>query len=110
MKAIPVRPARKLLAAAISGFACSIAAAQVPPAQDDGAAVPEVVVTAQRTAALASRTPVAMSVLSGEQLRDIGADSPANLGSRLPNVHIDQAFSGLRLTIRGISNSDTRLK
>jgi iron complex outermembrane receptor protein len=107
MKATPVRPAQKLLVAAVSGIVCSFAAAQVPPAQDDGAAFPEVVVTAQRTASLASRTPVAMSVLSGEQLRDTGADSPANLGSRLPNVHIDQAFSGLRLTVRGISNSDT---
>jgi 1,4-dihydroxy-2-naphthoyl-CoA synthase len=66
--------------------------------------VPEVVVTAQRTAALASRTPVAVSVVSGEQLRDLGAISPADIGPRLPNVHIDQAFSGLRVTIRGISN------
>lgn len=108
MKATQVRPARKLLVAAVSGIVCSIAhAQQVPASRDDDAAVPEVVVTAQRTAALASRTPVAMSVVSGQQLRAIGADSPATLGPRLPNVHIDQAFSGLRVTIRGISNNDT---
>jgi len=107
MKATPVRPAQKLLVAAVSGFVCGIAAAQVPPSADDGAAVPEVVVTAQRTESLASRTPLAMSVLSGEQLRDLGADGPGTIGPRLPNVYIDQAFSGLRLTIRGISNSDT---
>src|SRR5690606_3799636 len=34
-------------------------------------------------------------------------DNPASLGARLPNVHLDQAFSGLRVTIRGISNNDT---
>ncbi|MDN4039508.1 TonB-dependent receptor [Massilia sp. YIM B02443] len=112
MKAMQVRPAQKLLVAAISGIVCSIAQAQiVTPAPVVANAntneVPEVVVTAQRTAALASRTPVAMSVVSGEQLRDIGADSPATLGPRLPNVHFDQAFSGLRVTIRGISNNDT---
>lgn len=107
MKATPVRLARTLLAAAVSGVLCSIAAAQTAPAQDSGGAVPEVIVTAQRTEALASRTPLAVSVLSGEQLRDLGADSAGSLGPRLPNVYMDQAFSGLRLTIRGISNSDT---
>lgn len=108
MKAKQVRPAQKLLVAAVSGIVCSIAhAQQLPPTQDDGTALPEVVVTAQRTAALASRTPVAVSVVSGEQLRDLGAISPADIGPRLPNVHIDQAFSGLRVTIRGISNNDT---
>ncbi|WP_306397731.1 TonB-dependent receptor [Telluria beijingensis] len=110
MKARQVRPAQKLLVAAVSGIVCSIAHAQQAPITPDdggGTAVPEVVVTAQRTVSLASRTPVAMSVLSGEQLRDLGADSPATIGPRLPNVHLDQAFSGLRVTIRGISNNDT---
>jgi iron complex outermembrane receptor protein len=108
MKAKQVRPAHKLLVAAVSGIVCNIAhAQQLPSTQEDGAALPEVVVTAQRTASLASRTPVAVSVVSGEQLRDLGAISPADIGPRLPNVHIDQAFSGLRVTIRGISNNDT---
>ncbi|MCD2519099.1 TonB-dependent receptor [Massilia sp. G4R7] len=79
--------------------------AQEQNSQDN--AVPEVLVTAQRTTSVASRTPVAISVVSGEQLRELGADNPAALGARLPNVHIDQAFSGLRVTIRGISNNDT---
>ncbi|KFI07541.1 hypothetical protein JN27_08060 [Massilia sp. BSC265] len=69
--------------------------------------MPEVVVTAQRTLSTVSRTPIAMSVLKGEQLLELGADNPASLGARLPNVHVDQAFSGLRVTIRGISNNDT---
>jgi iron complex outermembrane receptor protein len=111
MTATPVRPAHTLLAAAVSSIVCSIATAQTVPVQhggdDTGLAMPEVVVTAQRTESLASRTPLAISVLSGEQLRDLGADSPGTIGPRLPNVYIDQAFSGLRLTIRGISNSDT---
>jgi len=110
MKATPVRPAQKMLVAAVSAIVCGVAAAQTAPTiqtQDNDGAVPEVVVTAQRTESLASRTPLAMSVLSGEQLRDLGADSAGALGPRLPNVYIDQAFSGLRLTIRGISNSDT---
>ncbi|MFC0252154.1 TonB-dependent receptor [Massilia consociata] len=108
MKAKQGRPARKLLAVAVSGMSWSLVQAQdLPSTTIEENAVPEVVVTAQRTATLASRTPVAMSVLSGEALRDIGADNPVSLGPRLPNVHVDQAFSGLRVTIRGISNNDT---
>jgi iron complex outermembrane receptor protein len=118
MKAEQVRPALSLLAVAVSGIAWGLAPAaqaQGAPAAQGAAqaareqnnAVPEVVVTAQRTSALASRTPVAMSVVKGEQLRELGADNPVSLGARLPNVHVDQAFSGLRVTIRGISNNDT---
>jgi len=113
MKAKQVRPAQKLLAVAVSGIAWSMAGAycaqaqEAPAAQDQNNAVPEVLVTAQRTVSAISRTPVAMSVLKGEQLRELGADNPASIGARLPNVHVDQAFSGLRVTIRGISNNDT---
>ncbi len=108
MKAKQVRPAQKLLGVAVSSIVCGVVQAQDAPAtpiQDK--AVPEVLVTAQRTVSTASRTPLAMSVVQGEQLRELGIDNPESLGSRLPNVHIDQAFSGLRVTIRGISNSDT---
>ena len=123
MKAQQSRPARSVLAAAVSGIVCAGAMAQAPAGHDGSrgisgssgasdagvpdAVVGEVIVTAQRTEAPASRTPVAISVLSGEQLREIGADSAGTLGPRLPNVHVDQAFSGLRVTIRGISNNDT---
>lgn len=105
MEAKQVRPAQKLLAVLVSGIAWGIGVAHA--AQEQDKAVPEVVVTAQRTVSTASRTPVAMSVLKGEQLLQLGADNPAALGARLPNLHIDQAFSGLRVTIRGISNNDT---
>ncbi len=105
MKAKQVRPARKLLAVAISGLCIHAAQAQEQNQQEN--AVPEVVVTAQRTVSLASRTPVAMSVVSGEQLRELGLDNPVSLAARLPNVNVDQAFSGLRVAMRGISNNDT---
>lgn len=113
MKAKQLRPAPTLLAVAVSGMAWSLGLAhpvrarEAPAPREHEQTVPEVVVSAQRTLSAASRTPVAMSVLSGERLREIGVDDPAALGARLPNVHIDQAFSGLRVTIRGISNNDT---
>ena len=105
MKAKQVRPAQTLLAVAVSSMCMTIVQAQEQNTQDN--AVPEVVVTAQRTVSLASRTPVAMSVVNGEQLRELGLDNPVSLVARLPNVNVDQAFSGLRVAMRGISNNDT---
>ena len=105
MKAKQVRPAQTLLAVAVSSMCMTIVQAQEQNTQDN--AVPEVVVTAQRTVSLASRTPVAMSVVNGEQLRELGLDNPVSLAARLPNVNVDQAFSGLRVAMRGISNNDT---
>jgi iron complex outermembrane receptor protein len=90
-----------ILAVSISGIAWNLAHAQ------SNEQVPEVVVTAQRDKSIESATPVAMTVLSGEQLRRAGFDSPATIGARLPNVHLDGAADGLKITIRGISNEDT---
>jgi iron complex outermembrane receptor protein len=69
-----------------------------------------VVVTAQRTSSLASKTPVAMTAISGEQLIHDGIDNPASLGARLPNVQLNGAADGLRITIRGVSSADTSVK
>lgn len=74
------------------------------------AQLPEVTVTAQRTPSPESRTPVAMSVLSAEQLTNAGVDQPGALSTRLPNVELDNAADGLRITIRGVSNADTTEK
>ncbi len=100
----PMRPT--LLAAAVASVICAPVLAQ---SQTD-VALPEVLVTAQRVAAPESRTPVAMSVLTGSQLDKLGIDNAAGIGARLPNVHLDGAADGLRITIRGVSNSDATEK
>jgi iron complex outermembrane receptor protein len=69
-----------------------------------------VLVTAQSTSALASKTPVAMSVLTGAQLAQASLASPSDIGARLPGLHLDGAADGLRITIRGVSNNDTTEK
>ena len=116
------RAKRKLPAAAVCALACVIAGAIVPFAAGAAAPerapvageaesqLPEVIVSAQRRASLASKTPVAMSVLSGDQLDQAGLDSPSAIGARLPNVHLDGAADGLRITMRGVSNADTTEK
>ena len=104
-----VRSNLTLLAAAISGLAWGGAQAQVASAVDDGQ-IQEVVVTAQRSAAPESKTPVAMSVIGGAALARSGLDRPSELGARLPGVHLDGAADGLRITIRGVSNNDATEK
>jgi len=109
---------RKLPAALMYAILCGtveqshaqVAAAQQenPPAGDGH--IQEVVVTAQRTASLASKTPVAMTALSGQQLHEAGLDTPASIGARLPNVHLTGAADGLRISIRGVSNNDSTEK
>jgi iron complex outermembrane receptor protein len=100
----PLRPT--LLAAAIAGMLCAPVMAQ----GQSEFALPEVVVTAQRIATPESRTPVAMSVLTATQLDKLGIDNASGIGKRLPNVHLDGAADGLRITIRGVSNSDATEK
>ena len=84
------------------------ACAQTAGAQADG--IQEVIVTAQRTAAPESKTPVAMSVLTAADLDKIGADQPGDLAARLPNTYLENSYDGLRITIRGVSNADVTEK
>lgn len=108
----------KLSTAMLSGILCIVsvdtfaqtAAAKNETATVDDGQIPDVVVTAQRTSSLASKTPVAMTVITGEQLQNAGIDNPSSLGARLPNVQIDGAASGMRITIRGVSSADTTAK
>jgi len=94
-----------LMCAALCGPS-AVAKAQTAPEGE----IAEVIVTAQRSAAPASKTPVSMTVLTGDQLEAASLDSPADIGARLPNVHLDGAPDGMRITIRGVSNSDTTEK
>jgi iron complex outermembrane receptor protein len=110
MKKHRVRPNPTLLAAALAGIAWGTAQAQTatPGAAGDG--IQEVIVTAQRSAAPESKTPVAMSVLSGEQLGKLGLDDPMAIGARLPNTYLEYGYDGLRITIRGVSSADNTEK
>jgi iron complex outermembrane receptor protein len=99
------RPAT--LALALSGIAWGMQPAMAGAGVGgDGAAIQEVIVTAQRTAAPASKTPVAMSVLGAGQLDQAGIDNAGGLAERLPNTFIQNSYDGIRITIRGVSSAD----
>jgi iron complex outermembrane receptor protein len=96
-----------LLAAAAASLSSGAHAASIDAAPG---ALAEVVVTARRTPEVASRIPVAMSVVSGEQMTQDGIERPSDLAKRLPNVSMDGAADGLKITIRGVTSADTTEK
>nr|GEU28571.1 hypothetical protein [Tanacetum cinerariifolium] len=94
-------------AAAARSLALTLTALVAAPACVHAAELPEVLVTAQRTAAPESKTPVSMTVLTAAQLVDGGIANPGDLGARIPNVELDNSTDGLRITMRGVSSADT---
>lgn len=69
----------------------------------------DIIVTANRTESLASKTPIALSAISQEGLRQAGISNPTTLGDIVPNLSIDRTL-GLRITIRGVTSTDNTEK
>ena len=102
---------RALLAAMLSFAALGNGAAfaqDVPPAPDT-AETADIVVTANRTESLASKTPIALNAVSGSDLLSAGVTNPTTLADMIPTVAIDRT-DGLRITIRGVSSNDNTEK
>lgn len=65
----------------------------------------DIVVTAQRDKSLVSKTPIAMTAITGEALASKGVNDPLKLAALVPNLEINR-FYGLQITIRGITSSN----
>jgi iron complex outermembrane receptor protein len=70
------------------------------------AQVEEVIVTAQRTRSTESKTPISMDAISGEQLVKQGLVTAADLNGYAQNLNVQENYSGLQFTIRGVTNSN----
>jgi len=90
-------------------YLCISAALIASPAlaQEQSAAPQDgdIVVTATRTESLASKTPIALTAIGGEGLRDAGISNPTQLADVVPNLSIDRG-NGLQITIRGVTSRD----
>lgn len=97
-------------AIACLGAAAMAGAQEAPVTQDDSSstALQEVRVTASKRSEALSKSPLAVSALSLNQLQDAGVVAVKDLTSAVPNVQIHtigvDSFVGI--TIRGISNQD----
>lgn len=65
----------------------------------------DIVVTATRGETLLSKTPIAVTAITGDNLREQGIVGPTDLGESVPNLSIDRT-NGLQITIRGVTSTD----
>lgn len=96
---------------ATAAFCPAIAHAQ--GGQDGNAtAIHDIVVTANRVQSLASKTPITLTAIKGDDLVSQGVTNPTSLGEQVPNLSIDRNVTGggLQITIRGVSSSDNTEK
>ncbi|TXC71094.1 TonB-dependent receptor [Sphingomonas ginsenosidivorax] len=66
----------------------------------------DIIVTANRTESLLSKTPVAISAITGDGLRAAGITNPTALADQVPNISIDRNSGGVQVTIRGVTSTD----
>lgn len=70
----------------------------------------EIVVTATRVETRLSKTPVAVTAITGKQLAESGITSTIGIADQAPNLQINRSNGGLQITIRGVSSNDTQEK
>lgn len=84
------------------------AADNIPGAKDQGVVLDKVVVTAQRRVESAQDVGVAISVLSGDELKARGIDNINQLQNEVPSLEVEPAFGSgqAQFRIRGIGFQD----
>jgi iron complex outermembrane receptor protein len=95
--------AMALIVAAPALAADDTGTATAQPSSDD------IIVTANRTESLLSKTPIAMTAVAGTELAKAGISNPTQLDSVVPNVAINRN-NGLQITIRGVTSTDNTEK
>lgn len=88
---------------------CGAAAAQTTPAQESSASDDtgeEVVVTAERRAQSLQRTPIAVTVLTGEDLANAGVTTVDQLQFISPGATVNNFGQGIDFNIRGIGKAE----
>lgn len=100
-------------AAAVAAFLAANAAAvsaQTAPQAEDNGKIQEVMVTAQRISQPASKTPLSLSVVSGDDLKAAGAVNATSLTELVPNIQISNSGAATVISIRGVASADTTEK
>ena len=99
-------------AALVAGLAAggSLAAETAPPGAARIVELEEVIVTAQRVTEVASKTPLALSVFSGDTLKEQGVVSVSDLQNVAPGVAVGRGAFGVVLAIRGVTTADNTSK
>lgn len=95
--------------------ASAIALAAPAFAQDasqsaEAAPAGDIIVTATRQSTLLSKTPITLSALSGDNLKDAGINDARALTTAVPNLALTDSGDSPRISIRGVTSTDTTEK
>ncbi|MRW91466.1 TonB-dependent receptor plug domain-containing protein [Duganella sp. FT80W] len=77
---------------------------------DDAPVEPVVVVTAFKRSSTLLKTPAALSVLSGDNLREQGVNDLTNIQDVIPGLVIANTMDGVQVAMRGVQANDTSSK
>lgn len=100
-----------LATSALAALTTTIASAQEASDAPRGTAgADDIIVTANRSESLASKTPIALTAISGDGLRASGVTQPMNLAERVPSLEVNRSRGGLNFTVRGVATTDTSEK
>jgi iron complex outermembrane receptor protein len=77
-----------------------------PTAQDEATSLGEVVITAERRTTNLQTSPVAASVLTGEQLQNKGVSTIEQLQFSMPSVTVQNSGQGNSFNVRGIGKTE----
>jgi len=70
----------------------------------------EIIVTAEKRSASAAKVPIALTVISGDLLKDAGIVSVSSLSQLAPGLEVGSASHGPAIAIRGVSATDVTSK
>jgi len=94
-----------LLASSAMVFAMTAAPAWAQAAAEDED-TGDIVVTATRQETLLSKTPLAITAITNEGLRDAGITDARALNDSVPNLAISENGDSARISIRGVTSTD----
>jgi iron complex outermembrane recepter protein len=90
----------------VAAVAAVVPTLAVAAGDDQYAQLGEVVVTAQRTQSSESKTPISMDAIGGAELIKQGLLTVADLNGYAQNLNVQENYSGIQFTIRGVTNSN----
>jgi outer membrane receptor protein involved in Fe transport len=77
-------------------------------AQDQGAVLEEIIVTAQKRAQSLQDVPISVSVIAGDKIQEAGIDNLDDLALYVPNLSKGESGAGSILQIRGIGTGSNQ--
>ena len=94
----------KKLTLSLYTAAATLAMAVSAPALSQGLTLEEIIVTATKRAEGLQEVPIAISVMSGQEMSARGLTKMEDLSMYMPNVHVAEASAGTQMFIRGIGS------